>query len=79
MICVVILFTADNLKMCEENIAKIPLIGSALHGPFTEYMEQQRITLHASSANHIKHVSQLYSKYLKCWISLICNQVIRKK
>ena len=59
MICVVILFTADNLKSFEEKVAQIPLIGPALHRPFTEYMEQQKITLHGSSANDIKHVSLL--------------------
>ncbi|KAL5265775.1 hypothetical protein ACHWQZ_G006474 [Mnemiopsis leidyi] len=71
MLCVVILFTADNVKMCEENIAKIPLIGSALHGPFTEYMEQQRITLHGSSADHIKHSPTVISVVFNVFVALM--------
>lgn len=71
MVCVVILFTADNLKLFGEKISHLPLIGPALHGPFTEYMEQQRITLHGSSANHIQHSPTVISVVFNVFVGLM--------
>ncbi|XP_063675898.1 vacuole membrane protein 1-like isoform X2 [Bolinopsis microptera] len=71
MVCVVILFTADNLKLFGEKISHLPLIGPALHGPFTEYMEQQRITLHGSSANHIQHSPTVISIVFNVFVGLM--------
>lgn len=76
MLFVIFIFTKHHLEALEDLIASIPEIGPAIHAPFVEYMEKQKLKLHSGGKQGGAPTDSLISKCFEVFLFFMIGYFI---
>ena len=76
MLFVIFIFTKHHLEALENLIASIPEIGPALHAPFVDYMDKQKLKLHSGGKEGGPPTDSMVSKCFEIFLFLMIGYFV---